>query len=91
MESILTKQQMQVLEDICTEMVALFCGPGQVSPNRTAAVEKLKRIFEVQIVEIRKLREIAKHAGAHARGDEDGAKLSELLDATRDPELMFTR
>jgi hypothetical protein len=91
MESILTKHQEEVLEDVCSGIVTLFVGPGQTSPHRAAVVEQLKRLFVVQIVEIRKLREIAKHAGAHARGDEDGAKLSELLDATQDPELMFTR
>lgn len=36
------------------------------------------------------LREIAKAARDHVRGDADGAKLAKLLDETGDPELMFT-
>lgn len=61
--------------------------------KRTEArtVDALCRTALALYEEVGKLREIAKHAGAHARGDEDGGKLSELLDATRDPELMFSR
>jgi hypothetical protein len=57
MESILTKQQEEVIEDICSEIVTLVLGPGKLSPQRAEVVEKLKKLFEVQIVEIRKIRE----------------------------------
>lgn len=40
---------------------------------------------------IKKLEEVARHAAAFARGDEDGGKLSELLDGLENPELRFSR
>lgn len=40
---------------------------------------------------ITKLEEVARHAARFARGDEDGGKLSELLDGLENPELRFTR
>ncbi len=89
MSTILTKIQMDVVMDLARE-IHQAVGLKEEAYVLTIA-DGLRRAVEPQLVEIRKLREIAKHAGAHARGDEDGAKLSELLDATRDSELMFTR
>ena len=89
MSTILTKNQMDVLEDLA-RLLHQAVGLKEEAYVHTI-IEAFRRAVEPQIVEIRKLREIAKHAGAYARGDGDGGKLSELLDATRDPELMFTR
>ncbi len=37
------------------------------------------------------LEEVARHAAAYARGDQDGGKLAELLDKLESTELRFTR
>ena len=89
MSTILTKIQMDILADLARELHQAV-GLKEEAYVLTI-IDGFRRAVEPQIAEIRKLREIAKHAGAHARGDEDGGKLSELLDATNDPELMFTR
>jgi hypothetical protein len=90
MKTILTQAQNDVLGDLAIELLRKL-GPPEDRTKLIVIVDAFRMAVEPQIIEIRKLREIAKHAGAHARGDEDGAKLYELLDATRDPELMFTR
>ena len=54
------------------------------------ALAKDMREFLAQKDAVQRLYEIAKAARDHARGDADGARLAELLDATNDPNLTFT-
>jgi hypothetical protein len=89
MSAILTKIQMDVLGDLARELhqAVGFKEEAYV----LTIIDGFRRAVEPQIIEIRKLRELVKYAGSVLRGDGDAVKFADILDATRDPELMYTR